>query len=76
MSSSLPEWHLLLRHCDLMRGDDAEKLDVSHEEAAQAIAEALPQVVDRVSPDGQLPPEQDLDQAFERLAQAAPTPAS
>ena len=57
-------------------GDDeiariAEKLGVSHEEAAQAIAEVLPQVVDRVSPDGKLPPEQDLDDAFGRLAQGA-----
>lgn len=56
-------------------GDDeiaqiAEKLGVSHEEAAQAIAEVLPQVVDRVSPEGQLPPEEDLDQAFDRLAHA------
>ena len=58
-------------------GDDqiaqiAEKLGVSQEEAARAIAEVLPQVVDHVSPDGQLPPEQDLDQAFDRLAQATP----
>ena len=58
-------------------GDDqieqiAAKLGVSHDEAAQAIADVLPQVVDTVSPDGQLPPEQDLDQAFDRLAQAAP----
>lgn len=49
----------------------AERLGVSHEEAAQAIAEVLPQVVDRVSPEGQLPPEEDLDQAFDRLAHAA-----
>ena len=53
-------------------GQIAEKLGVSHDEAAQAIAEVLPQVVDTVSPDGQLPPEQDLDQAFDRLAQATP----
>ena len=46
----------------------AERLGVSHEETAQAIAEVLPQVVDRVSPEGQLPPEQELDQAFKRLA--------
>jgi uncharacterized protein YidB (DUF937 family) len=56
-------------------GDDeiaqiAEKLGVSQKQAAQAIAEVLPQVVDRVSPDGQLPPEADLDDAFGRLAQA------
>ena len=53
-------------------GQIAKKLGVSHDEAAQAIAEVLPQVVDTVSPDGQLPPEQDLDQAFDRLAQATP----
>ena len=52
--------------------DAAKKLGVSQEEAARAIAEVLPQVVDHVSPDGQLPPEQDLDQAFDRLAQATP----
>ncbi len=51
-------------------GQIAERLGVSHDEAAQAIAEVLPQVVDRVSPDGQLPPEQDLNQAFDRLAHA------
>lgn len=50
----------------------AERLGVSHDEAAQAIAEVLPQVVDRVSPEGQLPPQQDLDQAFDRLASATP----
>lgn len=60
-------------------GDDeiaqiAERLGVSHEEAAQAIAEVLPQVVDRVSPEGQLPPEEDLDQAFDRLAHATAAP--
>jgi uncharacterized protein YidB (DUF937 family) len=53
-------------------GQIAEKLGVSHDEAAQAIAEALPQVVDRVSPEGQLPPDQELNQAFDRLAQATP----
>jgi uncharacterized protein YidB (DUF937 family) len=55
-------------------GDDeidriAEKLGVPKDQAAQAVAEALPQVVDRVSPDGQLPPQEELDQAFGRLAQ-------
>lgn len=53
-------------------GQIAEKLGVSHDEAAKAIAEVLPQVVDTVSPDGQLPPEQDLNQAFDRLAQTTP----
>lgn len=42
----------------------AEKLGVPKDQAAQAVAEALPQVVDRVSPDGQLPPQEELDQAF------------
>jgi uncharacterized protein YidB (DUF937 family) len=57
-------------------GDDeiarvAEKLGVSHEEAASALAEVLPQVVDKASPDGQLPPEEELDSAFDRLQQSA-----
>jgi len=52
----------------------AGRLGVSNEEAAQAIAEVLPQVVDRVSPEGQLPPEEDLDEAFDRLAHAATAP--
>jgi uncharacterized protein YidB (DUF937 family) len=47
----------------------AEKLGVPKDQAAQAVAEAPPQVVDRVSPDGQLPPQKELDQAFSRLAQ-------
>jgi uncharacterized protein YidB (DUF937 family) len=47
----------------------AEKLGVPKDQAAQAAAEALPQVVDRVSPNGQLPPQEELDQAFSRLAQ-------
>jgi uncharacterized protein YidB (DUF937 family) len=49
----------------------ADRLGVSHEEAAQAIADVLPQLVDRVSPEGQLPPEEDLNQAFDRLAHSA-----
>jgi uncharacterized protein YidB (DUF937 family) len=56
-------------------GDDeidriADELGVSREQAADAVAVALPQVVDTVSPEGQLPAEQDLDQAFDRLAHA------
>lgn len=50
----------------------ASKLGVSHEQAAEALAEVLPQVVDRVSPGGELPPEQELDDLFAQLAQAAP----
>ncbi|MBA2358011.1 MAG: DUF937 domain-containing protein [Actinobacteria bacterium] len=48
----------------------AAKLGVSHEDAAEAVAEALPQVVDHVTPEGQLPPDEDLDQAFGRLVEA------
>jgi uncharacterized protein YidB (DUF937 family) len=47
----------------------AEKLGVPKDDAAQAVADVLPQVVDKVSPDGQLPPQNELDQAFSRLAQ-------
>jgi uncharacterized protein YidB (DUF937 family) len=47
----------------------AEQLGVPKDQAAQAVAEALPQVVDRDSPNGQLPSQEELDQAFSRLAQ-------
>jgi uncharacterized protein YidB (DUF937 family) len=48
----------------------AQQLGVSEAEAAEAVSKALPEVVDKVSPDGQLPPEQDLDAAFDKLAKA------
>lgn len=48
----------------------AQQLGVSESEAAEAVAAALPEVVDKVSPEGQLPPEQDLDAAFDKLAKA------
>jgi uncharacterized protein YidB (DUF937 family) len=46
----------------------ARELGISNEQAADAVAEVLPQVVDRVSPEGQLPEEPDLDRLFERIA--------
>ena len=49
----------------------AKQLGVSESQAADAVAQALPEVVDKVSPDGQLPPEQDLDAAFDKLATSA-----
>jgi uncharacterized protein YidB (DUF937 family) len=49
----------------------AEQLGISESEAADAVAEALPQVVDKVSPDGKLPPQEELDGVFERLAASA-----
>ena len=48
----------------------AKQLGVSESEAADVVAKAVPEVVDKVSPDGQLPPEQDLDAAFDKLAKA------
>jgi uncharacterized protein YidB (DUF937 family) len=48
----------------------AQQLGISESQAADALAQALPEVVDKVSPEGKLPPEQDLDAAFDKLAQA------
>jgi uncharacterized protein YidB (DUF937 family) len=48
----------------------AKKLGVSESEAADVVAKAVPEVVDKVSPEGKLPPEQDLDAAFDKLAKA------
>ena len=48
----------------------AKQLGVSEPEAADVVAKAVPEVVDKVSPDGKLPPEQDLDAAFDKLAKA------
>jgi uncharacterized protein YidB (DUF937 family) len=48
----------------------ANQLGVSESEAADVVAKAVPEVVDKVSPDGQLPPDQDLDAAFDKLAKA------
>ena len=46
----------------------AQQLGISEEQAADAVAEVLPQVVDRVSPEGELPAENDLDDLFGQLA--------
>jgi uncharacterized protein YidB (DUF937 family) len=48
----------------------AKQLGVSESEAADVVAKAVPEVVDNVSPDGKLPPDQDLDAAFDKLAKA------
>jgi uncharacterized protein YidB (DUF937 family) len=48
----------------------AQQLGVSESQAAEVVAQALPDVVDKVSPEGELPPEQDLDAAFDKLAKA------
>ena len=45
----------------------AAELGVSEDEAAAAVAQVLPAVVDKVSPDGQLAPDDQLESAFEAL---------
>jgi uncharacterized protein YidB (DUF937 family) len=49
----------------------ARQLGVPESQAAEAVAQALPEVVDKVSPEGKLPPDEDLDAAFDKLAKAA-----
>jgi uncharacterized protein YidB (DUF937 family) len=48
----------------------AQQLGISHEEACAAIGKVLPELVDRVSPEGHLPAERDLDDLFGQLAHA------
>jgi uncharacterized protein YidB (DUF937 family) len=45
----------------------AERLGLSEDEAAQAVARVLPDVVDQATPEGSLPPDDELDQRFGRL---------
>ena len=45
----------------------AQQLGVSNEEAAGELAQVLPQVVDKASPDGQLRSPGELEPAFEEL---------
>jgi len=45
----------------------AGELGVSQDDAAAAVAKVLPEVVDSVSPGGQLPPEDQLDSALGKL---------
>jgi len=49
----------------------AAKLGLSEEETADALAEVLPRVVDTVSPQGELPAENELDDLFAQVARAA-----
>jgi uncharacterized protein YidB (DUF937 family) len=46
----------------------ADKLGVTPDQASDAIAEALPELVDKVSPDGKLPGGVDLDDALAKLS--------
>jgi len=47
----------------------AAELGVSEDEAADAVAQVLPAVIDTVSPEGHLAPDSELDSAFEGLEQ-------
>jgi uncharacterized protein YidB (DUF937 family) len=47
--------------------DIARQLGVSEDEAAQAVAQVLPDVVDKATPAGELPDDDELDQTFGRL---------
>jgi uncharacterized protein YidB (DUF937 family) len=48
----------------------ARQLGITEGQAADAVAEVLPRVVDQVSPQGELPAEPDLDDLFARIAGA------
>ena len=45
----------------------ARQLGVSEDEAAEAVAQVLPDVVDQATPDGELPDDAELDRKFGRL---------
>ena len=45
----------------------AQELGVSEDEAAEAVAHVLPDVVDQATPDGALPDDDELDRKFGRL---------
>ena len=49
----------------------AQELGVSEDEAADAVAQVLPDVVDQATPDGELPPDDELDRKFGRLHELA-----
>jgi uncharacterized protein YidB (DUF937 family) len=51
-------------------GRIAAQLGISDDEAADEVAGVLPQLVDRVSPEGQLPADDTLDQVFDQLSRA------
>ena len=45
----------------------AQQLGVSEDEAAEAVAQVLPDVVDQATPEGELPPEDKLNERLGRL---------
>ena len=50
----------------------ATQLGVSEDEAAEAVARVLPDVVDQVTPQGEVPPDDELDEKFGRLQSLGP----
>ena len=44
---------------------------MGNDEAAAAVAQVLPQVVDHVTPGGEVPADADLKASFDRLVQSA-----
>ena len=54
----------------------AQQLGVSEDEAAEAVAQVLPDVVDQATPDGELPDDAELDRKFGRLHELGGAPAS
>ena len=47
----------------------AEKLGVSHDQAAEVLAKVIPHVVDKASPDGAMPSQEAVDSTVSTLAQ-------
>ena len=45
----------------------AQELGVSEDEAAEAVAQVLPDVIDQATPQGELPANEELDEKFGRL---------
>ena len=46
----------------------AEKLGVSHDQAAEVLAKVIPHVVDKASPDGAMPSQEAVDSTVGALA--------
>jgi uncharacterized protein YidB (DUF937 family) len=49
----------------------AQQLGVSEDEAAEAVAQVLPDVVDQATPQGELPADEELDEKLGRLRELA-----
>ncbi|MBA2294916.1 MAG: DUF937 domain-containing protein, partial [Actinobacteria bacterium] len=54
----------------------AQQLGISKDEAAAAVAQILPDVVDQATPAGELPPDDELDEKFGRLHELGGSSAS